>query len=274
MPEHASTTCDFRLRLEFGRETADETIPGRIELDAPGLGTRLAGTFDAAIEGFRLKDGKADLSKDDLDVVHHVAEVWLAEESGGPIEVVDHDLAWLHTGRPEGRPQVGYSVYWWRPRAGGELSVAKLQFEKRDGAWAVSRPVPLWEVAAAHPLSPRGDLSSSFEHRAAVRFEHEHRETHGDVPVFVAEVRSSYNPKMGLGEVTVRYVLDEAEARDLSRLLGDREAMPTARDLFRTDADYPRYKEPEAWQLERRLGEGEVVNFKMGQVIASGTAAR
>lgn len=82
-------------------------------------------------------------------------------------------------------------------------------------------------------------------------------------------MRSSYNPKVGLAEVTLRYVLDDAEARDPSRLLGDREAMPTARYLFRTDADYPRYKEPEAWQLERRLALGEVVDFKRGQVVES-----
>jgi hypothetical protein len=274
MPEHASTTCDFQLQLELGHETERETIPGRISLSAPGLGTQLVGTFEAAIEGFRLKDGKVDLSKDDLDVTHHVAAVWLAEKNGGPIEVEDHALAWLHTEKPEGRAQVGYSVYWWRPQAGAELRVAKLQFEKRDNAWAVSRSLPLWQVAAAHPLSPRGDLSFSLEQRAAVRFESEHRETHGDVPVFVAEVRSRYNPKAGLGEVTVRYVLDDAEARDLSRLLADREAMPTTRYLFRTDADYPRYKEPEAWRLERRLSEGEGVDFKVGQVVAAGATAR
>ena len=147
MPEYASATCGFRLRLELGRETAEETIPGRIELDAPGLGTRLVGTFDAAIEGFRLKDGEVDLSKDDLDVAHHVAAIWLAEESGGPIEVEDHALAWLHTEKPEGRPQVGYSVYWWRPEAGGELRATKLQFEKQEGAWTVSRALSPWQVA-------------------------------------------------------------------------------------------------------------------------------
>jgi len=114
MPEHASVTCDYRLRLELGQETPDGMLPGTIHLVVPSLGTEVAGHFEAAIEGYRLKDGAVDLSQDDLDVAHHVAEVWLTERSGGAVEMIDNALGWLHTEKPEGRAQVGYSVYWWR----------------------------------------------------------------------------------------------------------------------------------------------------------------
>lgn len=267
MPEYASTTCHYTLRLELGRETDAGTIPGRIALDTPGLGTQLLGSFEAGIEGFRIKDGRVDLSQDDLEVAHHLAALWLAGEHGGAVEVTDRAFGWLHKEKPEGRPQAGYSVYWWRPEAGGRTRLAKLQFEKRDGTWAVSRALAPWQVAAAHPISPRDDLSSRLEQRAAQRFEREHEQASGKVPIFAFEVTSGHNPKVGLAEVTVRYLTEADQARGLGRRHGDRESMPRIRYLFRTDAGYPRYNEPEAWTFERRLRDDEAVDFKRGRVV-------
>lgn len=268
IPGMDNTTCDYRLYLSFDEETAEKTLPGRIRLDAPTLETEVAGRFEAAIKGFRLVDGQVDLTQDDLRVAEHLAQRWLSERHGRPIEIVDDALGWLHTEKPEGRPQAGYAVYWWRPADAADTLISKLQFVKRDGTWRVERELELWQVSKAHPLSPRADLGGSLERRAAQRFEAEHVATKGRRPVFVTRTRTSYNPRVGLAEVQIHYRLDSESARSSQGFFGTDEDGPLVRYLFRTDAEYPAYKEPDAWRLDRRLRPGETVDYKAGRVIA------
>lgn len=265
-PHHESVTCDYQLWLEFGQESSAGLLPGCIGLNVPELGTRVVGCFDATVEGFRVKNGEVDLTKDDLDVAEVVALRWLEAKVGKPVELVDRGLGWIHTEAPKGRSQAGYSVYWWRTRGFEKTRATKLQFEKRSGVWQVAHEVPLWRVAAANPNSMRQDLMASLDRRAARQFQTDHLATRGKTPVFVAQVRSSYNPVSGLAETVIRYALDEAKARNLDRLFGDTESGLTARYLFRTEAKHPGYKNPDAWHLERRLRPGELVDFKTGSV--------
>jgi hypothetical protein len=266
-PEHASVTCDYALRLEFGKETAQGSLPGTIALRAPSLGTHVVGSFEATIKGYRLKEGQVDLTQDDLDIAAVVAKRWLSARVGEPVELVDRGLGWIHTEAPEDRPQAGFSVYWWRPRNGRGTRVAKLQFEKRHGTWQVVNSLEPWQVAAARPNSPRRDLMASFDLRAARRFEQEHLAAHGTAPVFVGRVRSSYNPKSGVAETVLDYALDEKRARRLGRLFPKDSSAMTVRYLFRTTAGCPACNEPESWRLERRLADDEVVDFKTGNLV-------
>lgn len=268
LPEHDQAVCGYRLYLDFGHETDQKTLPGELMLESSALETEIAGQFEADIKGFRIKDGRVDLTQDDLDVAHHLARLWLAEKRGGPIEVEDHSLAWLQMESPDGGPQEGYSVYWWRPEGGDDTRISKLQFAKRDGSWRVERELEVWQVGRAHPLSPGADLMESLDRRAAKRFEEEHLAERGSEPVFVTEVRSSYNPKVGLAEVKLRYLLDPERAREAGGLLGGEEHTSLVRYLFRTRADYPAYNEPEAWTLERRLRDGEEVDYREGRVVS------
>jgi hypothetical protein len=267
VPKHDSIVCDYTMQLSLGQETADGRIPGRIVLSAPTLQTRIAGTFEAEVEGFVRRDGVVDLSKDDLDVAHHVAGLWLGERAGAPVEVVDHALAWLHNEKPEGRPQAGFAVYRWRPESGGETRVAKLQFEKREGVWTVARALESWQVARAHTNSPRNDVMGALSRRAAARFEEEHVARNGKVPVFVSEVRTTYNPQKGLAETKLRYTLDEDELDGLGWFWSEKTGHEV-RYLFRSGPRNPDYKNPDVWELERRLAPGEVVDFKEGRVRA------
>ncbi len=267
VPQSESKTCDYRLYLKLGEETEDKRLPGELLVRIPGLDTEIAGHFEAAIEGFRIVDGQVDLSQDDLDVAHHLAETWLAEQSGGPIEVIDHAMGWLHLEQPKSGPQAGYSVYWWRPEGGGETQIAKLQFAKRDGTWRVERALEPWQVAEARKLSTPAHLSASLKQRSAQRFEEEHVAANGQRAIFVTKVETSYNPQAGLAEVTVRYTLDPQQARESSGFMDAGDERPTVRYLFRTTADGSAAREPDAWRLDRRLEPDEKVDYQAGRVV-------
>ena len=62
--ERAVVTDKYTMQLEFGKESKGK-LPGKLYLVLPDEPrTQVAGTFDAAIQGFRLINGKPDLSAD------------------------------------------------------------------------------------------------------------------------------------------------------------------------------------------------------------------
>ena len=128
----------YTLQLEFGPER-DNKLPGKIYLVLPAEAkTSIAGTFEADIRGFRIVNGKPDLSVDSIDTLQFLAlrEV-LQDDPNKPMQ----NLA-FHRGRyvtsmeadtPTGYIELQYQSGETKPQ------VQKFQFVKQNGEWRIQR---------------------------------------------------------------------------------------------------------------------------------------
>jgi hypothetical protein len=81
LPEHKSFMSDYTMYLEFGKEQ-NKKLAGKIYLNLPDdPKSFIEGTFDADIKGFRLINGKPDLTSDSLETLEHVAKKYIEEKN-------------------------------------------------------------------------------------------------------------------------------------------------------------------------------------------------
>ena len=131
-------TDKFTLTLEFAQEK-DKKLPGKIQLSLPDdAKSNIAGSFEAEIRGFRIVDGKPDLTADSVDTLQYLAlRELLKDDPNKSLEVIsfrDGRYAQASQGKNmTGSIEVEYRI------GPGSPAVQRFQFEKDAGAWKVVR---------------------------------------------------------------------------------------------------------------------------------------
>jgi hypothetical protein len=140
-PSEQKFTDKYGMMLEFGQEK-DKKLPGKIQLNLPDeTKSHVAGTFEADIRGFRIVDGKPDLSADSVDTLQYLAlRELLKDDPNKSLEVISfRDGRYAQAGSPgknmTGSIEVEYRV------GQSPSAVQQFQFEKDAGAWKVVRAV-------------------------------------------------------------------------------------------------------------------------------------
>ena len=134
-PSEQKFTDKYSMVLEFGQEK-DKKIPGKIQLSLPDdTKSHVAGTFEADIRGFRIVDGKPDLSADSVDTLQYLAlRELLKDDPEKPIEVLSfRDGRYVQPSSP-GKNMTGSIAVEYRVGQGSP-TVKKFNFEKDAGAW-------------------------------------------------------------------------------------------------------------------------------------------
>jgi hypothetical protein len=139
VPSEQKFTDKYSMMLEFGQEK-DKKLPGKIQLNLPDeTKSHVAGTFEADIRGFRIVDGKPDLSADSVDTLQYLAlRELLKDDPNKSLEVISfRDGRYAQAGSPgknmTGSIEVEYRI------GQGPSAVQQFQFEKDAGAWKVVR---------------------------------------------------------------------------------------------------------------------------------------
>lgn len=138
-PSEQKFTDKYLMALEFGQEK-DRKLPGKIYLNLPDeTKSNVAGTFEADIRGFRIVDGKPDLSADSVDTLQYLAlRELLKDDPNKSLEVISfRDGRYVQPSSPgknmTGSIEVEYRV------GQGSSTVQQFKFEKDAGAWKVVR---------------------------------------------------------------------------------------------------------------------------------------
>jgi len=141
VPSEQKFTDKYSMMLEFGQEK-DKKLPGKIQLNLPDeTKSHVAGTFEADIRGFRIVDGKPDLTADSVDTLQYLAlRELLKDDPNKSLEVMSfRDGRYIQAAAPgknmTGSIEVEYRVGQSSP------AVQQFQFEKDAGAWKVVRAV-------------------------------------------------------------------------------------------------------------------------------------
>lgn len=135
-PPEQRFTDKYTLALEFGQEK-DGKLPGKIQLSLPDEAkSHVAGSFEAAIRGFRIVDGKPDLSADSVDTLQYLAlRELLKDDPNKALEVISFRQGRYAEAAP-GKNMTGSIEVEYRIGRGSPV-VQRFQFEKDAGAWKV-----------------------------------------------------------------------------------------------------------------------------------------
>jgi hypothetical protein len=236
----------YTLVLEFGREN-NRKLPGKLYVKLPEAAkTQVAGTFEADITGFRIIDGKPDLTADDTETLGYLAlrEVLKDDPDKALKDAVLRDMRLnsapaVPTGYLEASYQVGEGV----------PTTQRFQFVKDKGEWRVLRTLRTDQIDEAHPFqAPKAKdrPETLFPHLAAKRLEAETQKKFPKKGIFVSEFVTRYSDKHKVGECAVTYRL-EGNEQPLTRTY-----------LFRARAG--------GWALDRELGGKEKLNVNTGRI--------
>ncbi len=254
---HQEFSEKYSLKLEFGPEK-DRKLPGKIKLTLPDEGkSMVAGTFETDVRGFRIVNGKPDLSADSVDTLEYIAlrEI-LKDDPDKPVKDVDlrdghyilpGDPAKAKTGYLEAAYQVG----------DGTPTVQRFQFIKDQNEWRVLRALGAGQIAEAHPHEPPTAESApekQMVYQTAVRLEKDVVKKHPAKGIYGAEFTANHNDKNRLGVCEVSY-----------RPLPGEEPVK-ASYLFR--------QKKGSWILERELAKTETVDLEKGVIQKQPTTVK
>lgn len=125
----------FTLTLEFGQEKNGK-LPGKIQLGLADGRDNVAGSFEADIKGFRIVDGRPDLTADSVDTLQYLAlRELLKDDPNKSLEVISFRDGRYAAGAP-GKNMTGSIEVEYRVRQGSS-AVQQFRFEKEAGAWKV-----------------------------------------------------------------------------------------------------------------------------------------
>ena len=138
-PSEQKFTDKYLMALEFGQEK-DKKLSGKIYLNLPDeTKSNVAGTFEAEIRGFRIVDGKPDLSADSVDTLQYLAlRELLKDDPDKSLEVISFRNGRYAQARSPGKNMTGSIEVEYRVGQ-GKSAVQQFQFEKDAGAWKVVR---------------------------------------------------------------------------------------------------------------------------------------
>jgi len=138
-PSEQKFTDKYTMVLEFGQEK-DRKLPGKIQLNLPDeTKSNVAGTFEADIRGFRIVDGKPDLSADSVDTLQYLAlRELLKDDPNKSLEVISFRDGRYAQPSSLGKNMTGSIEVEYRVGQGSS-TVQQFKFEKDAGAWKVVR---------------------------------------------------------------------------------------------------------------------------------------
>ncbi len=237
----------YSLLLEFGQEK-ERKLPGKLQLAlADDVKTTLAGTFEAEIKGFRIVDGKPDLTADSTETLEYLAlKELLKDDPDKQLEVIA-----LRDGRysadATGKNRVGYLEVEYRVGQ-GSAEIKRFQFVK-DPDWKVRGPLALTEIDEAHPVAAPGPKDAPervLAYLAAKRLEADVKKKSPKKGIYSASFVTRHNAKNKVGVAEVTYKLEP-------------NGQPTkAAYLFRLKQN--------GWALDRELNAKEKVNVDSGKI--------
>jgi len=247
-PRQREYTEKYTLVLEFAQEK-DKKLPGKLFLSLPDEDkSQLAGTFEADIRGFRLINGKPDLTSDSVDTLQFLAlsEI-LRDDPTKALKDLSFQQGRFDAPSTGASPQTGYLEVSFRI-GDGAAAMQKFQYAKENGTWRVVRTLRPGQLEAAHPYKapgPKDPPDRLFPFLAAQRLETEAHKRYPDKPISAAEFVTRTNEAHKIGTCEAAYKV------------GDGQLVQTA-FLFRRGSA--------GWKLERELGKKERVNFASGKV--------
>lgn len=216
-------TKDYSLRLKFGTESERGKLPLTISLKLPDdQESSLDGEFVAEVKGFRVIDGKVDLTSDSFETLKHVAQTHLqAAHNAKPVEIVEARDGRFTYPRDDSRQWGWYDIKF--RVDGGPSQRAKIIFVKSREGWSVHKSLKPNHFFAAHPVDAPDQESSPRDTISYLVARHvEAQLAAGDETQVVhgAHISARHNPRHGFGKGTLRYhVADEEEPRQVSFVL-------------------------------------------------------
>jgi hypothetical protein len=156
-PKTDMSPDDMTMVLKLGKETTRGILPGRIYLKVPGeYETEIEGAFSAEIRGFRLIDGKPDLSADDFKTLDHILKTYLASKRPGKEVDASHysgsTMYDSYSGPREGVTKTASACF--KCQVGASEMYLKVRFVKKSGEWQMVYLMKGSQLLAAHPLDP------------------------------------------------------------------------------------------------------------------------
>lgn len=236
----------YTLTLEFNGEK-DGKLPGKLSLALPGEPkSSIAGTFEAQITGFRIANGKPDLTADDTETLGYLALRDILKDDPDK-QIKDPVLRDMRL-NSAGAPPIGYLEASYRVGEGPAM-LQRFQFVKEKGEWRVLRTLRADQIDEAHPASApkaKDKADALFPYLAAKRLEANLQKKYPKKGIFVTDFVSRSSDKHKVGECSVTY-----------RLEGNEQPI-TATYLFRL--------KPGGWALDRELGAKEKLNLANGRI--------
>jgi hypothetical protein len=235
----------YTLTLEFGKEK-DRKIPGKLSLTLPGEAkTKVAGTFEAAITGFRIVDGKPDLSADDTETLGYLALREILKDDPDKVlaDPLLRDMRINTEGVPSGYVEAVYGV------AGGAPVVQRFQFVKEKGEWRVMRTLRTDQIHEAHPVQVPGAKDKPdalFPYLAARKLEADTNKKNPKKGIFVSAITARHSDKHKVGDAVITYRVEGSDQPQ------------TVTYLFRQKTG--------GWVLDRTLGAKERLNLENGRI--------
>lgn len=248
-PAEQTFTDKYTLALEFGQEKNGK-LPGKIYLSLPDeVKSNVAGTFDADIKGFRLVNGKPDVSADSVDTLEYLAlRDLLKDDPNKALEVVGFRDGRYSQPESAGKNMTGYIEAEYR--IGQNPSIVKrFQFEKQAGEWKVAHTLGADQLDQAHPLqvpSAKDSPDKFLAYLAAKRLEADVHKKSPKKEIYEPTFAARHSDKFKIGVCEASYKLNPSG-----------ETQKTAY-LFRRGAG--------GWVLERPLGKTEKVDFDTGRL--------
>lgn len=236
----------YTMVLELGAEK-DKKLPGKIHLALPDeQESQVAGTFDAEVRGFRIINGKPDLSADSVETLQYLVFRELLKDD--PEKALNNVAFYdAHINAASGTTATGYLEVDYRV---GEAAptTQRFQFVKEQDEWRVRGTLRSNEVDEAHPLAVPGpkDAPAVLIYLAAKRLEAQVAKNKPEHGVYAATFTARHNDKSRLGVTEVSY-----------RPSRDAEPVSLAY-LFRLKGN--------GWTLERELDKKEKVNVDTGRI--------
>jgi len=245
-PQSKEFKDHYTLQLELGAEK-DGKIPGKLMLAVPDENkSTVAGTFDAEVRGFRIVNGKPDLSADSTDTLEYLTlqELLKDDPSRNIADVSFHDQRLAGSGDAmTGYLEVRYRV------GDAPITTERYQFMKSQGEWKIRGQLKLTQIDEAHPLKAPGAKSSPaelFPYLAARRLESELAKKAPKKGVYDVSFTSRAADKYKIGQCEVIYRLEGAS--DPSKV------------------SYLLRKKAKGWEIERALRANEKINFDNGKI--------
>ena len=246
-PSEQKFTDKYTLVLEFGQEK-DKKLPGKISLSLPDeVKSNVAGTFEADIKGFRIVNGKPDLTADSVDTLQYLAfhELLKGDPSNTMEIIASRDGRYT---QPDSPNMTGYLEVEYRV-GGGTSQIQRFQFEKDGGSWKIAKTLNANQLDEAHPLHVPGSKDPAdklLAYLAAKKIEADIHKKYPKKSFYEPGFTTQYSDKFKIGVCETRYKLEPAG-----------ETMKTAY-LFRQRAG--------GWALDRELGKNEKVNLDTGSI--------
>lgn len=248
-PREQKFTDKYSLQLEFGPEKNGK-LPGKIYLTLPDeVKSSVAGTFEADIKGFRLVNGKPDLTVDSTDTFQYlVLRELLRDDPDKAVEIVAFRDGRYSAPEGQGANMTGYLEAEYRVGQGAAVT-QRYQFRKEAASWKVAHVLNANQLDEAHPLAvpgPKDAPERMMTYLAAKKLEADIQKKFPKKGIYDAAFAVQRNDKHKLAVCEVSYRL-EADGKPQK-----------AAYLFRL--------KPKGWVLDRELGKKEKVDLKSGRV--------